>query len=88
MNPYAIVENIPIPDRKNNVLNLFFYHKYAESFSMDAQLSVFFAPFKDSRFTPEWGPEQNLIRFKKCQAKNVELFEHMIDVKVPDEFRG
>ena len=36
MNPYAIVENIPIPDRKNNVLNLFFYHKYDQRFSMDA----------------------------------------------------
>ena len=53
MNPHAIVESIPIPDKKDNVVNLFFYHKYGPRFRFSAwkggKLEVFFAVHGDGK---------------------------------------
>jgi len=55
MNPYAIVENIPIPNREENVVNLFFYHKYGPHFRMNNQLVVHFAEHGGGKFNPDFG---------------------------------
>jgi hypothetical protein len=54
MNPYAIVESIPIPDRENNVVNLFFYHKYGRGFNLKNKLDVWFAEHGEGKFLPDF----------------------------------
>jgi hypothetical protein len=62
MNPYSVIENIPLPNKQHNVLSLFFYHKYGDEFDFHStDLIIYFA--KHTKSKPEWGAAHKLQSF-------------------------
>jgi hypothetical protein len=88
MNVWAEVEKIPIPLNTKSTLDLFFYHKKENYFSLGNDLIVQFARHHDDK-PPEYGEKKTVLRFTGTQSiHNQTLFEHICQITVPKEHQG
>lgn len=89
MNPRSLIEKVPVPDRLANKMSLFMYHAYGKHFSVNCNMNVW---IREANETETWGDRVIEKPFPPSQAnakiKRQPMLEHMMDVEVPDKYRG
>ena len=90
MNPYAKIENVPIPERETT-LAILFYHGYTEHVMMHSTfLKVW---IRETSLDPDapWGEvaaRLNWMSDNQIKRGWEEVCQHAMDLPVPDRFLG
>lgn len=92
MDPWAIIENVAIPNTGPLVLSVFFYHSYGDRFIMNVNFRIRIAEQPDV-LTRDYMSKVEPVYDEKWTGSGVSRGEHIREqvvdyLKVPELYRG